>query len=267
MKNIHLIELRKGAIYDSLDDEELEDEEEIYTYYIDPNSNFCFYFDLILFFITFISFFAVPLYLAKNINFCRAQIFSINDLFNLLIEIIYILDFILGFFRAFYNWEEQLIKKSDVIAKKYLFGWFIFDLISAIPVYSIIQIKEPLCEGNKNALYYNMILNNFHYLFICNRLLKLLKIFSFNQAWKYLSNKLNDFCNFIFNICIIFLALHYTACLYIFIARNTYPNWLLKARLEMNDFTNNLWNQQNLKKIISKNLMQNYPYFLLLSIQ
>jgi hypothetical protein len=142
---------RKGAIYDSLDDEELEDEEEIYRYYIDPNSNFCFYFDLILFFFAFISFVEVPLYLAKNINFCRPQIFSVNDSFNLLIEIVNILDLIFGFFRAYYNWEEQLIKKSNVIAKKYLFSWFLLDLISAIPVYSIIKIKEPLCEQNKNA--------------------------------------------------------------------------------------------------------------------
>ena len=228
---------RKGAIYDSLDDEEIEDEEEIYMYYIDPNSNFCFYFDLILFFFTFISFFEVPLYLAKNINFCRSQIFSVNDSFNLLIEIVNILDLIFGFFRAFYNWEEQLIKKSNVIAKKYLFSWFLLDLICAIPVYSIIKIKEPLCEQNKIAFNYNIILNNIHYLFICNRLFKLIKVLSFNQAWKYISSKLNDFCNLIFNICIIFLALNYTACLYIFIARNTYPNWLLKARLEISDFT------------------------------
>ena len=147
-----------------------------------------------------------------------------------------ILDFIFGFFRAFYNWEEQLVKKNDIIAKKYLFGWCLFNIISAIPVYSLTKIYEPICDEHTNALYYNIILNNMHYLFMCNRLLKFMKIFSKNQAWKFISNRLNDFWSLIFNIYVIILSLNYKACLYIFIARNSYPNWILKAGLEINEF-------------------------------
>ena len=61
----------KGVIYDSLDDEELEDEEEINGCYIDPNSTFCFCFDLILFFITIIS------YIIILYNFIIIQIIKI----------------------------------------------------------------------------------------------------------------------------------------------------------------------------------------------
>ena len=228
----------KGVIYDSLDDEELEDEEDINKFYIDPNSNFCFYFDLILFLITIITFYDVPLYLAHTLNFCKSNKFSINDTLNLLNELMNVLDFIFGFFRAFYNWEEQLVKKNDTIAKKYLFGWCLFDIISAIPVYSLTKMNEPVCNDNTNALYYNVVLNNIHYLFLCNRLLKFLKIFSDNQAWKYISNRLSEFWSVIFNIFLIVLALNYTACLYIFIARNSYPNWILKAGLEITEFKN-----------------------------
>ena len=230
--------LHKGVIYDSLDDEELEDEEDINKFYIDPNSNFCFYFDLILFLITIITFYEIPLYLAHNLNFCKSNKFSLNDTLNLINELMNVLDFIFGFFRAFYNWEEQLVKKNDIIAKKYLFGWCLFDIISAIPVYSLTKINEPICDNNTNTLYYNVVLNNIHYLFLCNRLLKLLKIFSDNQAWKYISNRLSEFWSLIFNICLIVLALNYTACLYIFIARNSYPNWILKAGLEITEFKN-----------------------------
>ena len=226
----------KGVIYDSLDDEELEDEEDINKLFIHPNSNFSFCFDLILFLITIITFFELPLYMAMNLNFCKSRRFSFNDTVNLLNELMNILDFIFGFFRAFYNWEEQLVKKNDIIAKKYLFGWCLFDIISAIPVYSLTKIYEPICDEHTNALYYNVILNNMHYLFMCNRLLKFMKIFSKNQAWKFISNRLNDFWSLIFNICLIILALNYTACLYIFIARNSYPNWILKAGLEINEF-------------------------------
>ena len=239
-KVIHLEKYRqiyhKGIIYDSLDDEEMEDEEDINIFYIDPNSNFCFIFDLILLIITYISFIEVPFYLAMNLNFCRVKYFSFNDIANRFIELMNILDLFFGFFRAFYNWEEQLVKKNRIIASKYLFGWFLFDLIAAIPVYSINKIFESSCESYHKSNYYNFQLDNIQYLFICNRLFKLLKIFSKNQAWKYISNKINDFWNLISNICLILLALNYTACLYIFISRNSYPNWILKAKLNVAEF-------------------------------
>ena len=229
---------RKGAVYDSLDDEELEDEEEINRFYINPNSYFSFYFDLTLFIINILSFIEIPLYLAMNLNFCFSHRFSFSDTLNFLNEILNILDFLFGFFRAYYNWEEQLIKKNDKIIKKYLFGWCLFDLISCIPVYSLIKIFEPICDDNSKPLFYDSILDNIYYLFIINRLLKLLKIFSKNQWWKYISNKLSDFVRVFFNICLIMLALNYTACLYIFIARNSYPNWILTSGLDINEFKN-----------------------------
>ena len=239
---IHLEKYRilshKGIIYDSLDDEEIDDEEDINIFYIDPNSNFCFCFDLILFIINIITFFEIPFYLAMNLNFCKAPKFSINDTINLLAEGINILDFFFGFFRAYYNWEEQLVKKNDVIAKKYLWGWFLFDLISAIPVYTLTKIYESSCNENSNALYYNTVLDNIHYFLINNRLFKLVKIFSYNQGWKYISNIISDFWSLIFSICFILLALNYTACFYIFVARNSYPNWILKAGLEESEFKN-----------------------------
>ena len=101
---------RKGAVYDSLDDEELEDEEEINRFYINPNSYFSFYFDLTLFIINILSFIEIPLYLAMNLNFCFSHRFSFSDTLNFLNEILNILDFLFGFFRAYYNWEEQLLK-------------------------------------------------------------------------------------------------------------------------------------------------------------
>ena len=68
------------------------------------------------------------------------------DGINLFIECLYATDLFLGFFKAYYNWEEQLIKKNKIIAFKYLTGWFLFDLIASFPVYTIIKINEPLCN-------------------------------------------------------------------------------------------------------------------------
>ena len=136
--------IHKGIIYDSLDDEELEDEEEINSFYIEPHSLFNITFDTILMIISIISLFEIPLYLATNHNFCRTN-FRYIDGINLFIECLNGIDLFLGFFRAYYNWDEQLIKKNKKIAFKYLTGWFLFDLIASIPVYTLIKLHEPIC--------------------------------------------------------------------------------------------------------------------------
>ena len=227
----------KGIVYDSLDDEEFEDQEDINSLYLDPNSLFSIVFDSLLFIVTILSFCEVPLYLAINHDFCKRVNFTLIDVINFIIECLNIIDLFLGFFRAYYNWEEQLISKNNVIAKKYLTGWFLFDLFSSVPIYTIFKMYEPKCNTKElSTNYYNIILDNIHYLLICNRLFKALKIFWDNQAWKILSNKLNDNSLMMVNIFLVLAALNYTACLYIFIARNSFPNWILETKLETHSF-------------------------------
>ena len=83
-----------------------------------------------------------------------------------------------------------------------------------------------------------MVINNLHYLFISNRLFKVFKVFLNNQAWNIISNKLNDRGNIILYISLIFAAINYTACFYIFIGRNSYPNWIFKTQLDSETFIN-----------------------------
>ena len=241
--NVHYEKFRilthKGNVYDSLDDEEFEDEEDFNSLYLDPHSTFTITFDALLFIFSLLSLFEVPLYLAMNHNFCKNYNFRLIDGINLFIECLNFVDMFFGFFRAYYNWEEQLIKKDKIIAFKYFTGWFLFDLIASVPVYTIIKTKEPFCNENEKDLSthnYNIILNNLKYLYISNRLIKVFKIFWYNQAWKRLSNKLNDYWSIFLNIFLVLLALNYTACLYIFIARNSYPNWILHTKLETRSF-------------------------------
>ena len=85
----------KASVYDSLDDEEFDDQEEINTLYIDPNSTFSITFDSILFIMSFLSFLHIPFYLAKEKNFCRNQKISLDFLLNILIELINIIDLFL----------------------------------------------------------------------------------------------------------------------------------------------------------------------------
>ena len=57
-----------------------------------------------------------------------------------------------------------------------------------------------------------------------------------NQAIKVISNKLSDNYKMIFYVFLVLCTLNYAACLYIFIARNCYPNWILQARLGTHPF-------------------------------
>ena len=222
---------QKKNIYDSLDDDEI-DEGDDSRIYLDPNSKFVLIFDGLLFISTMICFVETPFYLSMTHDFCRKDKISFVFIINVFTEFLNILDFFLGFFRAYYNWEEQLVCKKRKIIKKYLTDWFLFDLIAAIPIYTINKLNEPYCNNYElSTLHYNYVLDNLNYMLISNKLLKVYKVHSDNQARKALANKLNDNWNFLLTILIVISALNYFACLYILIARNSYPNWLLNAKL------------------------------------
>jgi hypothetical protein len=229
---------RRANLYDSLDDEEFEDAEEINNFFIHPNSKFILIFDfLLLIFSGFMAFIIVPFYLAKTHYFCRKKNLLDISLAFMIIEALNILDLLISFFRGYYNWEEQLIYRKRMIIKNYLSGWFLFDLISALPIFTLNKFNEPMCNDFfYSTMYYNTVLNIPHYLLLCNKILKSIKIFYKNQAWKIISNHLNDSASMIINTCLVFLALNYAGSLYIFIARNSYPNWILNSNLDTSSF-------------------------------
>ena len=228
--------VQKGILYDSLDDEEFEDFDEVNSIYLHPNSKFILVFDSLLIITGFLSFLITPFYMAETHDFCKEEYFTIIDILNIIIESLNIIDVFLGFFRGYYNWEEQLIHRNKTIIKNYLSGWFLFDLIAAVPIYNLSKLREPYCnEFELSTTYYNIVLDNPHYLLMSNRLFKIYKIFSFNHVWKIISNK-NDSISAIIYTFIILLSLNYVACLYIFIARNNYPNWILNSKLGTSSF-------------------------------
>ena len=226
----------KKIVYDSLDDEEVEDEEEINKLLIDPNSTFNILFDAILLIFTCISFIEIPLYLATSESFCRHKKITFVFSINAITEILYILDFLFAFFRAYYNFEEQLIKKYRKIFKKYIGGWFFFDLLASIPFYIINKWYEPICIKSKTPKNYSAILKDLHYLLLCSKASKVVKVFTQNQAWKLFSNRLNEYGNIILSICLVIATINYTSCLYIFVGRNSYPNWIMVAKLDSEPF-------------------------------
>ena len=154
----------KKLVYDSLDDEEVEEE---YNNYIHPDSSFIKIFDNIVGSLAFASLIYIPYYLASTQSFCK-NYKNPWYVVNAFVEIIYYLDFIFEFFKAYYNFEEQLIVNKMSILKKFLESWFLLDLLSTFPTYSFLKVKEPLCPKQNKIHPYGEVLHNLHYFILLN---------------------------------------------------------------------------------------------------
>ena len=112
---------KKNLIYDSFDSEEELDEME--NFFISPENIFIKIFDLLIF--TSSLFYAIyfPYYLSilECPNISKLEI--INYIYYY-IDILYIIDLILGFLRAYINYQFKIIKNNAQIIKHYIISQF-----------------------------------------------------------------------------------------------------------------------------------------------
>ena len=109
-------------LYDSLDDEEIVDEEKIRTLFISPNSLKAYIIDFFVLIASIIELYYLPLYISLHISSYAVYNNIISSTIFYIIDFIYIVDLITGFFRSFYNFEEMLVKRKTLMAKNYLGG-------------------------------------------------------------------------------------------------------------------------------------------------
>ena len=151
-------------LFDSLDDDENEDFEKMPFFFIGPKDKLCYIIDSMTLILSFISLIYIPYFLAFSLNECKLAFFSGAFILFLFNDLIYFIDLMTGFFRAFYNFEEVLIVKKRYMFLNYLKGWFIFDLIEAIPYLLLLNSKKEFCnKGNYNNFAYG---NNLNYSFL-----------------------------------------------------------------------------------------------------
>ena len=103
--------LRTNPLYDSFDDNESDKEEEYYGKVLLPNSYHILILDVLLFLSTLYYPFYIPLRMAKGDCFCIEEKI-LNKLILYLIDALYIFDFCLSFFRAYYNYQLKLVKNN-----------------------------------------------------------------------------------------------------------------------------------------------------------
>ena len=137
MKEIHFRRLIKQNkyVYDSLSDEELLDDIEG-EYYINPEGAFLFFHDMVIFILSIYSIIVPPIDFAFKV-YKILDFYSKSVLMDFFIDFYYIIDLFIGFFTAYFDFDEQLISNNRIIIIHYFKTWFVLDLISGIPYNSI----------------------------------------------------------------------------------------------------------------------------------
>ena len=228
-------------VYDSLDDEELGDEEDINPFYISPNSITVYFIDSLVFISSFLELLYLPVFLGYKKYFCR-EFFSFDSILFYTFDFIYIIDLITGFFRGYYNFEENLIKNNIDICMNYLKGWFFIDLLEAIPLYTIFNLNERKCDGSAVHNLYIGDFVNVHYSLLIIKILKIFKIFNYNKAYDKTIDFLNrsDFFsnwNGVFFTLLVTLSLtHFCSCFLVYLGRNIYPGWIIVRQIQDESF-------------------------------
>ena len=239
-KDLFRIFERKKIVYDSMSDETSNDElDENIFLYISLDDKFILIFDSITMILSIYSLIYIPYNLATSR--CLSN-FNFFNIINYFLDIIYIIDLVISFFRPYYNIDEQLIINNNKIILNYLSSCFLFDFICSIPFYSIFRyFYKSQCYDFIN---FSIILNNIYRIFEILKILKLIKIFSkkVNGAMEKLTIILDKYQFFdnrdlfsliFFSLC----SFHFTTCIHIFVSRNSYPNWILEYKLNNCSFS------------------------------
>ena len=231
---------RIPALYDSFGEDETDKEMNQKNYGLNPKSIFIDIYDMFILISVGFCLFYIPYRLAKTKLFINGDEHCILFLIYFS-EIIFIIDVIIGFFRWFYNNEFKLISEKKGIISNYLYGYFFFDVLMAIPFYSILKYENRNNEDN-NILY------NENYFFIkiiiCLKAFKIIKlnniknnriIYFFNNkfAKNFYLERIYQISNFILLILAVF---NLFVCLHIYMAQLSYPNWIISFNLQDTSF-------------------------------
>ena len=227
---------KKGYVYDSLDDEEII-EDQVNLFYISPDSPYAILMDFLVCICAFFYIIYIPIFLASNDFYCKNNFFDWDTIIELFIDFIYICDCIVPFFVAFYNFDEILNTDLRVIARHYMNNWFFCDIIAALPIKTLLSLTDRKCKSKTfmNAPLYH---NNLYYLLICIRIIKLYKVICKNRFLDEVSNILNeinhfsDYLKIYSNLITFLIALHIVSNIFLFIGKNDYPNWIINYGYE-----------------------------------
>ena len=207
-----------------------------------PNSKFIFIFDLLLIITNFYNFIFIPLSIATDKDFKNGFSFK-RDVNYYFIDLIFFFDFILSFFRGYYNFEMKLIRNNKKVIIHYLKRYFISDLLESIPTYTIIKIfikrNNERYFGESDSILDILKLFLFIKPFKTFKIIKTKQNKALEEFYVYLS-KNNYYLEKSFHSLIYFIVfllfVHLFICLHIYLTFKSYPNWILNIHQENEKF-------------------------------
>lgn len=222
-------------VYDSLSDEEM-DEELSGTFYLEPNCTFKLYLDMLITFFSIYSVIYTPYLMCFDI-YKQSSFSSWYSILDVIIDIFFLTDIFIGFFTAYYDFEEQLITRLHPIAMNYLTGWFFCDFLAGFPFNSLFIITS-----SKSSSFVKTYISDELKLLDLLKILRVLKLFkvfllnSFTAAmFKFCLNidALARWARLYFSLIIFFFSVHLLSCVFIFLGQLDYPNWIYTQGFEM----------------------------------
>jgi CRP-like cAMP-binding protein len=226
---------RIAKISDSeISEDFLIENEEPDGWVIMPESLFCRLWEIIIF-ICLIYIFFIDTY---QMGFVDDET-DTSIIFGITIDIVFSIDFVITFFLAYYDFDENLITNRKLIIFHYLANGFIVDLLTAIPFASVFNMIQMGTSTNKH---YQLIrIAKITRISKLSRALKLTKIFKLfkgnqNSIFQFrffddlnLSTNIKRFVRF---LSYFLLFNHVSTCLWVFMGKIDYPNWIFNAGLQ-----------------------------------
>ena len=206
-----------------------------------PTSNIIFTLDLLLIIADLYTFITLPLFVAKNKDI-RKRDNIILEIIHYMVDLIFLLDCIIGFFRGYYDYEMNIVRNNKLIVNRYLKKYFIIDFLQAIPLYTIIRIfmkpNKILHLGYSNAEITSITFLLFIKPFKIFKIMKRKQNKALEDFYSYLSESyyLEQLVKFLIYFLIFFLFIHLFICLHIYFAFQSYPNWIIHTDIINDSF-------------------------------
>jgi Ion transport protein/Cyclic nucleotide-binding domain len=139
---------------------------------------------------------------------------------SLIIDILFLVDFVLNCFTAYYDNESVLIVSHKQIFTNYLKGWFLFDLVACFP-FDILEIFESSSSHSSKSFLRIVKVPRVY------RLLRVSKLFKLISQSKYTTfEKFRDYMNIkhstmrlITSSFLIMICVHISACFWYYTAK------------------------------------------------
>ena len=248
-ENKYRLLLRQKELYDSFEDEEVIEELEDEYFFINPETYQIFIFDSLILIGTLFGSFYFPIYIAQSNCFC-SYIPKAIEYILFFLDVINILDIIISFFRAYYNFEYTLIKNNARIIIHYIKKYLFCDLLSAIPIFSISYYfcNRYEYKPDGNICFYNGIDLNYNFMKMALglKLIKLLKVMDkkanrgINYFYEVISESytLEKVMGMLLFLMECVIGFNFFICYHIYIGLQSYPNWILKTNNQDESFGN-----------------------------